>query len=151
MATRSSSDVGADADGSSSRRGGRNVRPDLPATLVGRIVDLYVDAGLSTYRIAQEIGIDRQRVNRTLHRAGVPISPRGRNRSRPLRFADDPSEAELRRLYEEERLTTPAIGRMLGIPDRRVRERLARYGIERRHRGGRDRRDRIDVAAGRHQ
>lgn len=146
MATRSSSDVGADADGSSSRRGGRNVRPDLPATLVGRIVDLYVDAGLSTYRIAQEIGIDRQRVNRTLHRAGVPISPRGRNRSRPLRFADDPSEAELRRLYEEERLTTPAIGRMLGIPDRRVRERLARYGIERRHRGGRDRRDRIDVA-----
>jgi transposase-like protein len=131
-------------------RGSPNVGPNdgtgLPAAMVGRIVDLYVDGGFSTYRIAQEIGIDRQRVTRILHRAGVPISPKGRNRARPPRVDDDPTEQELRRLYVEERLTTPAIGRLLGIPDRRVRERLARYGIERRHRGAWDRRDRIEVA-----
>lgn len=42
-------------------------------------------------------------------------------------------------------MTTPMIGRILGVPDRRVRELLARYGIDRRHRGAWDRRDRIDV------
>jgi hypothetical protein len=119
---------------------------DAPATMVGWIVDLYVEGGLSTYSIAQQVGIDRQRVTRILHRANVPISPRGRNRTRPLRIADDPSAQELHRLYVEEGLSTPAIGLMLGIPDRRVRERLARYGIERRHRGAWDRRDRVEVA-----
>lgn len=43
-------------------------------------------------------------------------------------------------------MTTPAIGRLLGIPDRRVRDRLTRYGIALRHRGAWDRRDRADVA-----
>jgi hypothetical protein len=116
-----------------------------PEPVVAQIINLYVDHGLSTYRIAQETGVDRQRVTRILHRSGIAVSPKGRDRSRPPRAADDPSEQDLRRLYLEEGLTTPTIGRILGIPDRRIRERLARYGIERRHRGAWDRHDRIEV------
>ena len=130
--------------------------PDVPAPiersvvrstaeLVGHVVDLYVFAGLSTYHIARQLGVDRQRVNRMLRRAGVDIAPRGRGRPRPSTRERAPGEAELRRLYVDQRMTTPAIGRLLGIPERRVRIQLARYGIERRHRGGWDRADRLDV------
>lgn len=34
----------------------------------------------------------------------------------------------LTELYVTQRLSTPDIGRLLGIPDRRVRDRLRRYG-----------------------
>jgi hypothetical protein len=113
--------------------------------LVDEVVSLYVNSGLSTYRIGEKLGIDRQRVTRILHRAGIAVAPRGKSRPRPLRVEDDGAETELRRLYLDERLGTPAIGEMLGIPERRVRDRLARYGIDRRHRGGWDRTDRTSV------
>ncbi len=116
--------------------------------IVSEVVSLYVDDGLSTYRIGEQLGIDRQRVTRILHRAGVPVAPRGKSRSRPLRVEDDGTEAELRRLYLDDRLGTPAIGALLGIPERRVRDRLARYGIDRRHKGGWDRTDRTTVEPG---
>lgn len=114
-------------------------------TVAQRAVDLYVGAGLSTYGIARQLGIDRQRVARMLHKAGVDVAARGRGRPRPSARAAAPSEEELRRLYVDRRMSTPAIGRLLGIPERRLRVQLARYGIDRRHRGGWDRRDRVDV------
>lgn len=126
-----------------SSHSGLSVSPGLCKPLVRRIVDLYVAGGLSTYRVAREVGMNRQRVTRVLHREGVVISPQGKGRSRP-----SPAPAtleELRRLYIDKRLTTPAIGRLLGVSDRSVRTSLARYGIERRHRGAWDRRDRVDV------
>lgn len=47
------------------------------ADLAEQISHLYVCQGLSTYRIAGIVGIDRQRVGRLLHRAGVPIKACG--------------------------------------------------------------------------
>ena len=42
-----------------------------------RLAHLYQCHGLSTYRIAELTGLDRQRVTRALHRAGVALRPRG--------------------------------------------------------------------------
>ena len=42
-----------------------------------RLAHLYLCRGLSTYQIAELTGLDRQRVTRALHRAGVPLRPRG--------------------------------------------------------------------------
>ena len=40
-----------------------------------RLAHLYRCRGLSTYRIAELTGLDRQRVTRALHRAGVRCGP----------------------------------------------------------------------------
>jgi len=117
----------------------------LSEAVITRIADLYVTGGISTYAIARQLGIDRQRVTRILHKQGILVSPKGKGRSRPRRVPDAPSEDDLRRLYVEQHITTPAIGRMLGVSDRGLRDRLAQLGIPRRHRGGWDRRDRADV------
>jgi hypothetical protein len=117
----------------------------IAAATVECVVDLYVEEGLSTYRIAAALGIDRQRVTRMLRASGVAMSPRGLGRRRPPRRQDRVSERELRQLYVDQRLSSTSIGEMLDIPSRRVRELLRRYGIERRHRGGCDRRDRLDA------
>ena len=121
-------------------------RPYHPDCLTEEVVRLYSEQGLSTYRIAEQVGVDRQRVTRMLRRAGVDVAPRGKNRSRPLRTFDSPTEDLLRTLYVELRIPTPAVGKMLGIPDRRLRAQLARLGIERRSRGGWERHDRADVS-----
>jgi hypothetical protein len=111
---------------------------------VARLAHLYLCTGLSTYRIAQLTGLDRQRVTRRLRRAGVPLRPRGAGGSRPQARRPDPPEmaAMLTELYVTQRLSTPEIGRLLGIPERRVRDRLRRYGIPARTRGGWQREDR---------
>ena len=116
-----------------------------PESLTEEVVRLYSEQGLSTYRIAEQVGVERQRVTRMLRRAGVEIAPRGKHRARPLRTSDSPPEDLLRTFYVELGIPTPAIGKMLGVPDRRLRAQLARLGIERRSRGGWDRRDRADV------
>jgi hypothetical protein len=115
------------------------------AIAVAEIVHLYVECGLSTYRIANEVRIDRQRVARILRREGVAIVPRGAGRRRPLKVVDVLSEETLRDLYVGTRLSSTNIGRMLGLSDRFVRSRLALWGIERRTRGQWDRHDRTDV------
>ena len=125
--------------------GARSCPDHAPGSLAQEVVRLYSEQGLSTYRVAEQVGVERQRVTRMLRRAGVEIAPRGKNRARPLRTSDSPSEDLLRTFYVELRIPTPAIGRMLGVPERRLRAHLARLGIERRSRGGWDRRDRADV------
>lgn len=116
-----------------------------PDALRAAAVNLYVNEGLSTYRIADKLGVHRLRVTRMLHQAGVSLSPRGKARPRPSRQVAHPSEDTLRHLYLDECLSSTAIGRRLGLSDRLIREDLARYGIDRRHRGAWDRRDRTDV------
>jgi len=103
-----------------------------------RLAHLYLCEGLSTYRIAQLTGVDRQRVTRMLRRAGVQLRPRGAGGTRPERRRGDPVSLPgiLAELYVSQRLTTPQIAVMLGIPDRTVRDRLRRYGIKARSRGG---------------
>jgi hypothetical protein len=123
--------------------------PDQDGVPLARLVHLYVCEGLSTYRAGQLTGLGRQRVTRALRRAGVPLRPRGAGGSRPhTRSADPPDMAAmLTELYVGQRMSTPEIGRLLGIPERRVRDRLRRYGIRARTRGGWQREDRRDLPA----
>jgi hypothetical protein len=108
---------------------------------------LYACEGLSTYQIAARTGADRQRVTRVLRRVGVPLRPRGVGRLRPLRRpADSPGlPALMRALYQDARLSSGQVAAVLGMPERTVRERLRRYGIKARTRGGWNREDRVTV------
>lgn len=110
---------------------------------------LYEGEGLSTYQIAQLLGVDRQRVTRALHRLGVPMRARGAGRRRPTRRPDDPPDVEplMIKLYEETRLTSPEISVLLGIPERTVRDRLRRYGVRARTRGAWNREERQTIPA----
>lgn len=114
-----------------------------------RLAHLYLCHGLSTYRIAELTGLDRQRVTRLLHRADVPLRPRGAGRLRPQRRPDDLPGLPLlmRQLYEEARLTSRQIAAITGMPERTVRSRLRRYGIQARSRGRWNREDRQTVPA----
>jgi hypothetical protein len=117
--------------------------------MAARLAHLYLCEGLSTYGIAQLTGLGRQHVTRLLHRAGVPLRPRGAGGTRPGQRRPDPPYLGLvlAELYVGQRLSTPQIGEMLGLPDRRVRERLRRYGIPARTRGGWQREDRRALPA----
>ena len=113
-----------------------------------RLAHLYLCRGLSTYAIGQITGLDRQRITRMLRRTGVPLRPRGAGRLRPLRRDDPPGLPRiLAELYEAERLGSPQIAAITGIPERTIRDRLRRYGIQVRTRGGWNREDRQLVAA----
>ncbi len=115
-----------------------------------RLAHLYLCHGLSTYRIADLTGSDRQRVTRALHRAGVAVRPRGAGRLRPVRRpADPPGLPQLMaELYEVGRLSSRQIAAITGLPERTVRDRLRRYGVQARSRGGWNREDRRTVPAG---
>jgi len=113
-----------------------------------RLAHLYVCLGLSTYGIAGLSGIDRQRVTRLLRRAAVPVRSRGAGRLRPVRRDDPPGLPRLlAELYESGRLSSRQIGAVTGLPERTVRDRLRRYGIQRRTRGRWNREDRHTVPA----
>ena len=119
--------------------------PCIPdSTDVSWLAHLYLCAGLSTYRIAGLTGLDRQRVTRRLRRAGVTLRPRGAGGTRPERRHGDPPDLAdlLTGLYLQRRLTIAQAGTLLGIPARTLRDRLRRYGIPARTRGGWERQDR---------
>ena len=123
----------------------RSRRAALPAGQdVSRLAHLYLCEGLSTYRIAQLTGLDRQRVTRRLRRAGVPLRPRGAGGTRPERRRGDPPDLAgiLAELYVHQRLTIAQAAVVVGMPARTVRDRLRRYGIQARTRGGWERQDR---------
>jgi hypothetical protein len=115
-----------------------------------RLAHLYLCRGLSTYRIGELTSLDRQLVTRALHRAGVPLRPRGAGRLRPVRRLADRSDLPqlMAELYEAERLTSRQIAAVTGLPERTVRDRLRRYGIQARSRGRWNREDRRTVPAG---
>jgi hypothetical protein len=123
--------------------------PDA-AALTGQLTHLYLCEELSTYAIGRITGMNRQRVTRRLHRAGVPLRPRGAGRPRPERRPGDPPQLDrlLGHLYLEQRLTTGQIAVVLDIPERTVRARLRRYGIRARTRGNWTREHRRTIPAG---
>jgi hypothetical protein len=120
---------------------------DLPrAPLPERIAHLYGCQGLSTYRVAGVVGISRQRVTRVLHRAGVPVKPRGSGRRRLPRGAGaGVPTALLADLYLRHRLTCAQISELTQVPARTVQDRLRGDGITLRTRGRFNREDRIAV------
>jgi hypothetical protein len=126
--------------------------PDVPAAAeleADWLAHLYLCCELSTYAIAGRTGADRQRVTRALHKAGVPVRPRGTGRQRPdWRPSDLPSlPALMHALYTDAGLSSREVAALLGMPERTVRERLHRYGIRARTRGGDSREDRTTVPA----
>jgi DNA-binding CsgD family transcriptional regulator len=113
----------------------------------GWLAHLYLCQGLSTYSIAERLGLDRQRVTRMLHRARVPVRPRGSGRLRPVRRSGERPELTrlMRELYQEGRLSSRQIAVILGMPERTVRDRLRQSGIRVRTRGPWNREDRREV------
>lgn len=129
-------------------------RDDLdPARLTAedsrKLACLYVCQRLSTYAIARLTGMDRQRVTRALRRAGVPLRPRGTGARRDtLRPGDSPDLPEqMAGLYQAGRLSSREVGEILGMPERTVRDRLRRYGVQVRTRGRFNREDRQTIPA----
>lgn len=118
---------------------------DYPSDVIDEIVRLYCESGLSTYRIANALEIDRQRVTQILRREGVVIAPKGAGRSRPLRVEGAITKEALNFLYTQQRMSSVEIGRVFGLSDRFVRSRLKLWRIERRTKGGLNRFDRHDV------
>lgn len=108
---------------------------------------LYVCHGLSTYRIGEIAGIDRQRVSRLLAKAGVPVKPRGAGRLRRLDAERARQDDVMGSLYQHAGLTSVQIAELTGIPDRTVRDRLRAHGVRMRTRGRLNREDRLAVPA----
>lgn len=130
--------------------GGRTV-PGCPADVPGapvpeRVTHLYGCRGLSTYRIAGVVGISRHVVTRMLHRAGVPVKPRGGGRRRLARGAGaDIPDTLLADLYVRRRLTCAEISKLTSVPARTVHDRLHAQGVRLRTRGRFNREDRLAV------
>jgi hypothetical protein len=111
-----------------------------------RAAHLYACQGLSTYRIADLVGIGRQRVTRVLHRAGVPVKPRGGGRRRlPRGVGAAIPTALLADMYLRHRLTCAQISALTRIPPRTVQDRLRAHGITLRTRGRFNREDRLAI------
>lgn len=111
-----------------------------------RVAHLYGCQGLSTYRIAAVVGVSRQVVTRVLHRAGVPVKPRGSGRHRPPSGAgSEVPDVLLADLYLRHRLTCARISALTSVPARTVQGRLRAQGIRLRTRGGYNREDRLAV------
>jgi hypothetical protein len=104
---------------------------------------LYVCLGWSTRRVADACGMSRPRLTTLLRSAGVSIAPRGAGRARP-RPAGEPENLRetLTQLYVRRRLSSTQIADLVGMSDRAVRAKLARFGIQRRTKGRYNREDR---------
>jgi hypothetical protein len=116
----------------------------LPAADLADLVrHLYVCEGLSTYRIGEITGMDRQRVGRILARAGVPVKPRGAGRPRHRDARRVATDDLMVKLYVESSWTSAEISALTGVPQRTVRARLGTRGVRMRTRGRMNREDRV--------
>ena len=117
--------------------------PDIPGRpLPERVAHLYACQELSTYRIADLVGVSRQRATRMLHHAGVAVKPQGAGRRRGSGDGQYPAEF-LAVLYRRLRLNCAEISTVTGIPARTIRDRLVASGVRMRTRGGIKREDRM--------
>lgn len=107
---------------------------------------LYMCEGLSTYRIGEIVGMNRQRVGRLLAAARVPVKPRGAGRCRNQSEERVAADELLTRLYLEVGLSSVQISELTGIPQRTVRDRLRSTGARMRTRGPLNREDRAAVS-----
>lgn len=118
----------------------------LPDAHVAELVShLYVCEGLSTYRIGEMAGMDRQRVGRLLARAGVPVKPRGAGRARQRDEKQAALDDLMAGLYVEFGCSSGQIAALTGVPQRTVRDRLRARGVRMRTRGRLNREDRVTL------
>jgi len=112
-------------------------------SLVGEIVRLY-GQGLSTRRIGEAIGMDRQAITRILRKSGVAVAPRGAGRARSTaRLAAQPAiDDRIRDLYLAQRMSRAEVATALGLSESEVRSRMRASGIPTRTRGQANREDR---------
>lgn len=129
--------------------GGPGGSPGAGQTEPAWLIHLYVCRSWSTYKIARQTNLSRQRVTRILHAAGAAIRPRGAGRPRTTGKSGDLAELSriMRELYLDSRLSSRQIAAVLGMPERTVRDRLRMDGIATRTRGSRNREDRNTVPA----
>jgi hypothetical protein len=115
----------------------QGVLPQQDQRLLIQLRHLYLCEQMSTYRIGQITGLDRQRVARLLRKANVPLRPKGAGAVQPPRRDGEPANLPeiLAELYVNRHLTIRQIGKLLGIPTATVRNRLRRYGIRTRTQG----------------
>jgi hypothetical protein len=112
------------------------------------VTHLYVCRELSTYQIGDVVGMNRQRVQRLLARAGVPVKSRGAGRSRRRRDAGQDALTDLMvRLYRDSGWTAAQVSALTGVSETTVRDKLRARGVRIRTRGRLNREDRVDVPA----
>lgn len=111
------------------------------------VTHLYLCQGLSTYRIGELTGMDRQRAGRLLARAGVPVRPRGAGRPRSRDDRRAAMDALMARLYAGSGWSSGQISALTGVSERAVRSRLRASGVRMRTRGRLNREDRLIVPA----
>ena len=99
------------------RTAGPDPLPQQDRALLIRLTHLYLCEQLSTYRIAQITGLDRQRVTRLLRKANVSLRRSGVGATQPPRRRGDPQDLPeiLTELYIHRHLTIAQIGKLLGI------------------------------------
>jgi hypothetical protein len=121
---------------------------EVPRDAVAALVaHLYLCQVLSTYRIGQVAGIDRQRVGRLLAAEGVPVKPRGAGRPRVRDDRQAALDELMAWLYAEAGWTSVQIAELTGVAQRTVRERLRARGVRMHTRGRLNREDRVEVPA----
>ena len=118
-----------------------------PADIADLVAHMYTCMHLSTYRIGELTGIDRQRVRRLLGQAGVAVKPRGAGRPRVRDETQTALDELIARLYLESRWTSGRISALTGVPQRTVRDRLRAAGVRMRTRGRLNREDRRSLPA----
>jgi hypothetical protein len=101
---------------------------------------------LSTYEIAAATSVERQRISRMLHQAGIKVEPGGAGRM-PRRTAEDERLDQLTaRLYQERRMPSTQIAELTGISEYAVLARLRARGVPVRTRPEQPRRPRRSLA-----
>jgi hypothetical protein len=113
--------------------------------LIGLVTHLYVCKSLSTYRIGELAGVDRQRVARLLARSGVPVKPRGAGRPPHRDDTRAALDGLIARLYTDLGRSSAEVSALTGVPQRTVRDRLRARGVRMRTRGRLNREDRLTL------
>jgi plasmid maintenance system antidote protein VapI len=132
------------ASASTSPRSPGAVPGRLPdASLVEHVCHLYECEQLSTYQVAEIVGVGRQRVGRIVRNAGIVVKPRGAGRRRQ----PDPRAELIKDLYVHRGMSSTAIAALTGIPSRTIRDWLHARGVSVRTRGPIRREDRLAAPA----
>ncbi len=94
--------------------------PPVDAELLGEMIRLYVDDGLTTGQVGERIGRSKAWVGRRLRRAGVALA-------RPQRRRVDPEV--VRRLYVDDEMSLAAVAERVEASEPVVRRVLADAGV----------------------